>query len=420
MTVIKPGISRDGDVWTIRVQVQRDGRTYDRKKQATGITLQAAQTMQAEMRIQLTAEIAGEAQTTRGTFAEYFDVWADHLVATGKARESTMKVRRVIANSLLIPYFGDRQLAKIKRSDIAAWQRWLSERRTESGAEYSQEYLRTGWRDLKALFSDARDLANLPSNPTAEMEFSCKGKDAKFKDALTLDETKAVLKAAEDENPDIACMIWVGITCGVRFGELTALTWADVGFDAGIIRINKSQVGGQVGKTKTSRNRIAPLHPDAKVKLLAHQEAQRASKVQNVANLVFPSNVGSYRYPSVLTEPLARCCERAGIAKHITSHSLRRTCNNLVRVSLGDVAARKMIGHVSASQTARYSVVEATELQQGQAAAFGKLDEGNQGQETQGQEGAKILGGVSWVAQTPQTVPVDSTAGAEKTGTGKG
>ena len=413
VAAIKPGITRNGDVWTIRVQIQKDGKPYDRKRRVTGIDLQRALTIQAEMRVELAH--TQDNPVAEGTFSEYYDKWTAHLEATGKARATTMKVRKAVAKSLLTPFFGARQMTRINRRDIRSWMEWLSARRMEDGQEYSKDYLATAWRDLKALFSDARDLILLPENPTTDMDFSCKGKDPKPKDALTLEETRALLEATSAESDDIACMIWVAVTCGVRFGELTALTWKDIDFAKNIIHITKSQVAGDVGKTKTSRNRIAPLHPDAKTKLLEHQKQQTLEKVKQISNIVFPSEVGTYRFPSVLIKPLERCCTRASITKHITAHSLRRTCNNLVRVSLGDVAARKMLGHVSESQTARYSVVEAEELQQGQAQAFGSLV----AQETQGQETGSFLGSVSCPSAPSEIVPTKPIRVAAKVA-GKG
>src|SRR5438552_3109943 len=41
------------------------------------------------------------------------------------------------------------------------------------------------------------------------------------------------------------------------------------------------------------------------------------------------------RYSGLLTKPLARCAERAGLDKHITAHTMRRTFNNLARQAAG-------------------------------------------------------------------------------------
>jgi integrase len=377
---IKPGINKEGDIWTIRVQIKFNGRSYDKKKKIEGITLQKALALQAQMRIELESSIKDD-PVEKDTFSEYWNEWLLHLEAVGKARASTIRIRKVIGAQLILPFFKDRNVSSITRKDISAWQVWLSRLKQEDGTEYSKEYLRTAWRDLKAAFSDARNLLNLEKNPTDGFDFSVRGKEPVQKDALTLEETKALLQTALAESQDICAMIWLAVTTGMRFGEVTALTWQDIDMEKNIIRVTKSQVEGHVGSTKTSRNRIAPLHPDVKQLLLRWKEQQKA--VSNINNVVFPSNTGGYRYPSVLIKPLRNCCNRAGITKHITAHSLRRTCNNLVRISLGDVAARKMLGHVSESQTARYSVVEAGELQDGQRQAFGRLAEPAPGQESE-------------------------------------
>lgn len=374
MAVIKPGISKVGEVWTIRVQIQRNGRPYDKKAKVVGITLAKALALQAEMRVQLEAE-SGQAEppASQETFEAYHEFWLEHLRATGKASHSTVKVRKATAKALLNPYFGKMEVRKITRRDIALWMRWLSEKRKPDGTEYAKEYFGAAWRDLKSALSDARDLLNLKENPSEAMDFAVQGKDPKQKDALTLEETKKLLAQTEHESFDIAVMIWIAVTTGMRFGEITALVWSDIIWEKNYIKVGKSQVDGAVGKTKGKIHRYAPLHPDVKPLLLAHRSDQRKSKILNVSPLVFPSNVGTYRFPNVLIAPLQRCCEKAEITKHITAHSLRRTCNNLVRVNLGDVAARKMLGHVSESQTARYSVVEPEELITAQAASFGSL-----------------------------------------------
>lgn len=370
---IAKGIYRDGDTWTIRVQFQKDGKTYDKKKQIVGITRQAAENIQSEMRVALIAEIKDLPAETKDTFKDYYKSYLDHLVKTDGMRESTRDIRLSTATQLIYPYFGHRPVSAITRKNVKLWQEWLSAKKKPNGDSYSKEYFKTAWRDLKSSFVAARDLIMLKENPTDKMSFSVKGNDPAEKEALTLEETKSLLAATADESSDIACMIWMAVTTGARYGEITALTWEDINFEFNFITISKSQVGGLVGKTKNKRSRFAPIHADLKPLLLAHREEQKKDRVATMSGIVFPSNVGTYRYPAVMVKPLANCCHRAGITKDISGHSLRRTCNNVMRVSLGDVAAQKMLGHVSASQTKRYSVVEPSELIDGQHEAFGSL-----------------------------------------------
>jgi integrase len=126
------------------------------------------------------------------------------------------------------------------------------------------------------------------------------------------------------------------------------------------------------GRTKTKRPRLVTLLPVVVELLREHRRWQVEEQAPVLElGLLFPSKTGEYRYSAVLTAPLARCCKRAGIRKHATSHIGRRTLNNLVRQVAG--AAREMVGHVTESMTHRYSVVSLDERRRAQAAALGEL-----------------------------------------------
>ena len=73
--------------------------------------------------------------------------------------------------------------------------------------------------------------------------------------------------------------------------------------------------------------------------------------------LVFPSTEGGYRFSNVLTKPLSRSAARAGLDKHVTAHTMRRTFNNLARQAAGDIVARAMTGHSTEAMTEHYSHV---------------------------------------------------------------
>lgn len=68
---------------------------------------------------------------------------------------------------------------------------------------------------------------------------------------------------------------------------------------------------------------------------------------------------------------LGRCAEGAGIAKEVTSHALRRTANNLVRQTSGDLVARMITGHTTVAMTEHYSLVDADERAEALRKAFG-------------------------------------------------
>lgn len=131
---------------------------------------------------------------------------------------------------------------------------------------------------------------------------------------------------------------------------------------------------GNVGPTKTRSYRTVPLHPMVAAILVEHQAWLAARTVKLVdARMVFPSSMGTYRTAAVLVRPLARCAARAGIDKHVTAHTMRRTFNNLARLAAGDIVARAMTGHATTAMTMHYSHVSLDEKHKALDAAMGSL-----------------------------------------------
>ena len=169
-------------------------------------------------------------------------------------------------------------------------------------------------------------------------------------------------------------MIWVGFTTGMRFGELSALQWSDIDFARGLIHVRKSQVHGVVGPTKTRSRRTVPLHPVVAEILQAHKAWQEEHKVKGIeTGFLFLSEAGTLRFSSVLTKPLENCVRGAEVNKHVTSHTMRRTFNNLARQAAGDIVARSMTGHTTIAMTEHYSHVTLEEKNKAIAAALGLL-----------------------------------------------
>ncbi len=52
-----------------------------------------------------------------------------------------------------------------------------------------------------------------------------------------------------------------------------------------------------------------------------------------------------------------RCGKRASIDKRITNQALRRSFQNIVRQTAGEIAARALVGHVTSAMTWHYSEV---------------------------------------------------------------
>lgn len=97
-------------------------------------------------------------------------------------------------------------------------------------------------------------------------------------------------------------------------------------------------------------------------------------KVKGIeTGFVFLSDTGRLRFSNVLTKPLANCAQRAEVNKHVTSHTMRRTFNNLARQAAGEIVARSMTGHTTTAMTEHYSHVTLEEKNKAVSAALGLL-----------------------------------------------
>lgn len=364
-----PGISRDGNAWIVRVRVKQGSLTLDKTKRIEGTQANAVvalEQLREEANRELGRKARGETHETLGVFAP---LWLDSLRARGKTRAyADTRVKHL--ERFILPWLGHRAPTAIKPKDIESWKHWLVEQRTEDGKPYAHETLTTVWGTMRSFLRFVTVQADLPRNPAQDVRFDVRGRDRAEKDVLDADELQRLIAASEEESPDVRTMLVVGFGLGIRFSELSALQWSDIDLDGGRLRIQRSQVLGVVGPPKTeSTRRDVYLPPEVVAELRVHKQRQEAG--QEPTELVFPSRTGGYRLPQMLTKPLARCCARAGIDKHITAHCLRHTANNLLRQVANEVVVRAMIGHATPAMTLRYSHVGQDERARAHRAAFG-------------------------------------------------
>jgi integrase len=382
-----PGIRRLGPKkFTVRATVRNSngkGGSRDKTRVVEG-TLQDALRVQHELREELLHPTThapppevrrAAAASPCKTLSAYAPPWIERLLTTRRARPATAERYSRELERFVLPFLGDVPLNEIDGPHLIWWQQQIAALERPRGGLYAHETLQGVWRMLGTLLRDARREKLCATDPTADVRFEVQGEPPKEKEALTAEEVSAILAQTDAEAPDIRVMLWVLVTTGMRFCELSALTWADVDLDAGTMIVRRSQVRKSVAeRTKTKRPRLVTLLPVVVELLQEHRRWQVEEQVPGLElGLLFPSKTGEYRYSGVLTAPLARCCKRAGIGKHATSHIGRRTLNNLVRQVAGEVAAREMVGHVTEAMTHRYSVVSLDERRRAQTAALGDL-----------------------------------------------
>ena len=188
-------------------------------------------------------------------FASYAEVYLDDVKRTLK--NSTWQQKVYYINASFVPFFGKRKMCDIKAKDVLDWQKYIMEQRNDKGEPYKPGYLKTLHNQLSAMFNHAIKFYGLKENPARkagnmgyetdeEMKFWTKEEYVRFAEVM-MDQPVAYY--------GFQLLYW----CGVRIGELLALTPADFDFEKNTLRINKTYNRAKGGideitepKTKTS------------------------------------------------------------------------------------------------------------------------------------------------------------------------
>ena len=155
-----------------------------------------------------------------------------------RLRENTWFTKEHIIRTKILPYFKEKRLGEIKPRDVIAWQNEMLNYRDKNGKAYSPTYLKTLHGQLSAILNHAVRFYGLKSNAAATA--GCMGAE-KHKEMLFWTKEE-YLKFAEVmmDKPQSYYAFEVLYWCGIREGELLALTPADFDLDKGLLSITKS------------------------------------------------------------------------------------------------------------------------------------------------------------------------------------
>lgn len=170
------------------------------------------------------------------TFASFVGVYRNDMLH--KIREHTWQTKNAIIDSVILPYFGDMPVSSIKATDIMKWQNQMLGYRNDKGKPYSQAYLKTINCQLSAIFNHAVKYYDLVHNPVTKAGSMGK-KDAREMEFWTKEEYQRFIEEVMDKPISFYAfemLYW----CGLRMGELLALTPKDFDFEHKTVRITKS------------------------------------------------------------------------------------------------------------------------------------------------------------------------------------
>ena len=170
------------------------------------------------------------------TFASFVEQYTADMKT--RLKENTWATKEHIIRSKLLPYFGKLKMCNITAQQIITWQNEMLNYKDDKGKPYSPVYLKTVHNQLSAIFNHAVRYYNLQDNPCKKA-----GSMGKKKNREMLFWTKAeYLKFAEAmmDKPLSYYAFEMLYWCGIREGELLALTPADFDFEKCTVSISKS------------------------------------------------------------------------------------------------------------------------------------------------------------------------------------
>ncbi|MFI3211725.1 MAG: site-specific integrase [Eubacteriales bacterium] len=241
-----------------------------------------------------------------------------------KIKENTWITKEHIIRTKLMPYFKDKKMVDIKPRDIITWQNRMIAGKGEGDVSYAPTYLKTLQAQLSCMFNHAIRLYELPSNPVRKAG------------PMGVNYTEEMLFWTKEEYMTfIPCMAnkaysYYGFEllywCGIRMGELRALTVSDFDFKKGTVSITKSYQrikGKDVITTPKTKKSIRVIH----------MPQMLVDEMQDYTNSIYGLKNDERLFPiskSYLHHEMNRGVKASGV-KRIRIHDLRHSheCRSL-------------------------------------------------------------------------------------------
>lgn len=276
-----------------------------------------------------------------------------------RVKESTFLSIEGTISLYLLPFFEKRDVMKLSKKDMYAWQNWLTAY-SRNGKKLSTQTKKKVLAYLVNIFNYAVDVFDMPFNIATK---SIRFQKTEIKEEMkiwTEENFLKFIKTFDIEKPlDFmyqTYFLFLYLT-GTRRGESLALTWQDVNFEQGIVKITKSVTfetrERDVYRITTPKNassvRTVYLPPNLVEQL--NQLREGAKKDEHFENTDF---VFYGCRPLPRTSILRKLDEHAAQAEipRIRVHDLRHShVSLLIHHGHSIVAIAKRIGHSNIEQT---------------------------------------------------------------------
>lgn len=288
------------------------------------------------------------------TLKEVISLWMPEKKR--QVKESTFSAYSLTCSRVLIPAFGNKEVAEIDKVAVRSF--------AYHELEYkSPKTVKDILIVLKMLMKFAADELDqiIPSVEWKIVWPSANLENHKI-ERYSPKQMKVILDYLAENPSNVAMGILIALTTGCRIGELCSLRFSDVDFDKGIIRITKTieRIATITGmesdskmvtkliestpKTKNSR-RDVPITPKVKKML-------RAFSAVSKPEYYIISGTNHCCEPRTFRNQAARVIEAAGVSPVLKFHALRHTfATTLIENNVDAKTVSSILGHSNVSVT---------------------------------------------------------------------
>jgi integrase len=332
-------IYQRGNIWWVKVHV--DGKPI--RESSGSEKYEDAKRLRDKLLGQKhRGEISG-GNPARVTVGELLD---DFLVyAKSNVRESTEYIYRKVTENSLRPFFATLKAQKVTTDKLNEYRQVrLSEGRSEATANRELALVRIAYRLGQG--STPPKVLMVPKFPMVKEDNARQG-------FLRDEQYSALLAALPTE---LKSLFVASYETGIRMGELLAIRWEQVDFEAGFIVL-------QSGETKNGAGRAVPIVPGDMADLLSAAKQKRDAS--------YPTSPWVFnRHGEQIKDfrgTWAKARESAGVPD-LNFHDLRRTAvRNMRKAGVPQVVRMKISGHKTDSMERRYNIVDTDDIAQAKA-----------------------------------------------------
>lgn len=249
-------------------------------------------------------------------------------------KQRTLRNKRYMFETHVIPYLGNKKMNEITASDILAWQKAVKDSK-----DYSDAYLRMLQNQVTALFIHAQRIYYLKDNPCKRVKKMGRS-DNRSLNFWTLEEYRKFIDTF-DKGSMHYLMFELLFWTGMREGELLALTKSDIDVGQMTLRINKTYFrlhGEDVITTPKTDSSIRTIDLP---KFLVDE-------IQDYWSKLYKHPSDARLFPVVaeaLQHVMARHIKKAEVKK-IRVHDLRHShCAYLINQGVQPLIIKERLGH---------------------------------------------------------------------------